>query len=63
MARQDEMSDLTAEIEKSIRVAERLKLDLIVYILTMAQLELASLSAQKIEGVATLLSEGRPARL
>ncbi|MEZ5763357.1 MAG: hypothetical protein R3D69_03200 [Xanthobacteraceae bacterium] len=58
MARQDEMSDLTSEIEKSIRTAQRLKLGLIVYILTMAQLEVANLSARKIEGVPPILPEG-----
>lgn len=56
MAGQDKMSDLTVEIERSILTARRLKLDLVVYILAMAQLELASLSAQQIEGVATLSS-------
>lgn len=44
---QDEIGDLTAEIEKSIRVAQRLKLDLVVYILMMAQIEIATLSAQE----------------
>jgi hypothetical protein len=63
MARQDERRDLTAEIERSIRTAHRLKLDLVVYILVMAQLELASLSAQQIDGVATFLPGGRPAPL
>ena len=56
MARQDEMKDLTVEIERSIRTAPRLKLDLVVYILVMAQLELAGLSPQQIDGVATLSS-------
>ena len=45
--RQDEIGDLTAEIEKSIRTAQRLKLDLVVYLLMMAQLEIATSSLQE----------------
>ena len=48
MARQDEISDLTVEIEKSIRAAQRLKLDMIVYILMMAQLEVANLLSPEL---------------
>jgi hypothetical protein len=48
MARRDEIGDLTVDIEKSIRVAQRLELDLVVYILTMAQLEIATLASPEL---------------
>lgn len=48
MARRDEIGDLTVDIEKSIRVAQRLKLDLVVYILMMAQLEIATLVSPEL---------------
>lgn len=42
-----EIGDLAVEIEKSIRAAQRLKLDLVAYLLMMAQLEIASLPAEE----------------